>query len=404
MNLSNIAKHLLYLAKNEYGPGNSVTTTDEIFTAERLFEVLKSFKNSYFNELYTYDTLEFNDEYDEVTDEEESDDKIDDYSENEDSDIRNCFTLEEMENIIEWVDQHPNVGIASISHRFRKVKYMYYIARAIEKEAIHDDDLELYAIQKARELDWDTFKASKSFINDFKRENGISSRRYNKIITRTKSNRKICSLHDAQNWIENKRILISKYPFYQILNSDHCSFQQEYIPSRTLSFTGERTTEVAVKKKYNTTHSYTVQPVTSADGHLLDKFLLILQEKENTFGKNVQKKFIVPPNIVVKASKSGKSSDEKHHAFLNEVLRPLVGKKFLLFLDSWKTQADLTKFRAVFPNQDSQLLIFPEGSTGYIQPQDLSLFRSWRFIHEKIEHYVHINQINVNGPPLTIKE
>ncbi|CAF1362791.1 unnamed protein product [Rotaria sordida] len=395
MNLSNIAKHLLYLAKNEYGPGNSVTTTDEIFTAERLFEVLKSFKNSYFNELYTYDTLEFNDEYDEVTDEEESDDKIDDYSENEDSDIRNCFTLEEMENIIEWVDQHPNVGIASISHRFRKVKYMYYIARAIEKEAIHDDDLELYAIQKARELDWDTFKASKSFINDFKRENGISSRRYNKIITRTKSNRKICSLHDAQNWIENKRNLISKYPFYQILNSDHCSFQQEYIPSRTLSFTGERTTEVAVKKKYNTTHSYTVQPVTSADGHLLDKFLLILQEKENTFGKNVQKKFIVPPNIVVKASKSGKSSDEKHHAFLNEVLRPLVGKKFLLFLDSWKTQADLTKFRAVFPNQDSQLLIFPEGSTGYIQPQDLSLFRSWRFIHEKIEHYVHINQNQV---------
>ncbi|CAF1441129.1 unnamed protein product [Rotaria sordida] len=170
---------------------------------------------------------------------------------------------------------------------------------------------------------------------------------------------------DAQNWIE-----------------------------RTLSFTGERTTEVTVKKKYNTTHSYTVQPVTSADGHL-DKFFLILQEKENTFGKNVQTNLIVPSNVVVKASKSGKSSDEKHHAFLHEVLRPLVGKKFLLFLYSWKTQADLTKFRAVFPNQDSQLLIFPTGSTCYIQPQDLSLFRSWRFIHEKIEHYVHINQVKM---------
>ena len=35
------------------------------------------------------------------------------------------------------------------------------------------------------------------------------------------------------------------------------------------------------------------------------------------------------------------------------------------------------------------------GSTGYIQPQDLSLFRSWRFFHEKIEHYVHINQIEM---------
>ncbi|CAF1566209.1 unnamed protein product [Rotaria sordida] len=200
---------------------------------------------------------------------------------------------------------------------------------------------------------------------------------------------------DAQNWIESKRTLISKYSSYQILNSDHCSFQQEYIASRTFSFTGERTTEVTVKKKYNTTHSYTVQPVTSADGHLLDKFLLILQEKGNTFGKNVQKHLIVPPNIVVEASKSGKSSNEKQTAFLHEVLCPLVGKKVLLFLDSWKTQPDLTKFRAGFPNQDSQLLIFPEGSTGYIQPQDLSLFRSWRFIHEKIEHYVHINQVEM---------
>jgi hypothetical protein len=70
----------------------------------------------------------------------------------------------------------------------------------------------------------------------------------------------------------------------------------------------------------------------------------------------------------------------------------LVGEKFLLFLDPWKTQADLTKLRAVFPNQDNQLLIFPEGSTGYIQLQDLSLFRSWRFIHEKIENYIHINR------------
>ncbi|CAF0968587.1 unnamed protein product [Rotaria sordida] len=139
-------------------------------------------------------------------------------------------------------------------------------------------------------------------------------------------------------------------------------------------------------------HSYTVQPATSADSRLLDKFFLILQEKENEFGKRVQKDLVLPPNVVVRASKSEKSGAEKHHAFLNEVRRPLVGKKFLLFLDSWKTQADLTKFRVVFPNQDSQLLIFPEGSTGYIQPQDLSLFRSWRFIHEKIEHYIHINR------------
>ncbi len=46
----------------------------------------------------------------------------------------------------------------------------FYVKRTIEKEAIHDIDLELFAIQKARELDWDNFKASESFITRFKRE------------------------------------------------------------------------------------------------------------------------------------------------------------------------------------------------------------------------------------------
>ncbi|CAF3703768.1 unnamed protein product [Rotaria sp. Silwood1] len=222
MNLLNIAKHLFHLAQTEYGFKNFTTTTSEIFTAERLFEVLKSFKDSYFNELYTYDTLEFEDEYDETTDEEVSDDEID---ENDQFYLKNRFTLEEMENIIEWVDQHPNARFATISNRFRKIKHRncitrfreyiendgtrleklkqikefmfneFYFNKTIEKEAVHDADLERYAIQKARELNWDEFKASKSFINTFKRENRISSRRYNKIVTRTKSNRNICSLN-----------------------------------------------------------------------------------------------------------------------------------------------------------------------------------------------------------------
>ena len=104
---------------------------------------------------------------------------------------------------------------------------------------------------------------------------------------------------------------------------------------------------------------------------------------------------IIPANVIVQASKSGKSSIEKHRVFLNDVLRPLVRTKFLLFLDSWRTQTDLARFRTVFPNRHSQLLIFPEGSTGYIQPQDLSLFHSWRYFHKKIEHYTHLNRTEV---------
>lgn len=231
MNLINIAKHLLYLTEREFSDDDSKTSADEIAASQQLLEVLKSFKDSYFNELDVYETLDFDDEYDEISEEEESTvekdesiDDMDDFDENQQMHIYNQFTLEEMEDIIEWVDQHPNYKFATIKHRFRKVEFPnyisrfreyikengtrlekldkikqfmwaeFYIKRAIEKEAVHDTDLERFAIQKARELNWDNFQASQSFITTFKKEKKISSRRYNKLITRVSSTRNACSL------------------------------------------------------------------------------------------------------------------------------------------------------------------------------------------------------------------
>ena len=48
-----------------------------------------------------------------------------------------------------------------------------------------------------------------------------------------------------------------------------------------------------------------MQPVTSADGQLLDRFLPKRQEKDDQFGKIVQQNLFIPPNVVVQASKSG---------------------------------------------------------------------------------------------------
>ncbi|CAF3759484.1 unnamed protein product [Rotaria sp. Silwood1] len=201
MNLINIAKHLLCLTQLEFSSEDSPASADEIFASQQLFEILKTFKDGYFHELYTYQSLDFHDEYNETTDEEDStdekesthDENIGDYDENELLEIQTNFTLEEMKKIVELVDEHPNYKFASIKNRSRK-------------------------------------------------------------------------------------------------------------------------------------------------------------EKKNEVGKREEKDLIVPPNDVVQASKSGKSSDEKHRVFLNEVLRRLVGRKFLLFLDCWTTQADLKKFREVFPH------------------------------------------------------
>ncbi|CAF4273493.1 unnamed protein product, partial [Rotaria sordida] len=106
---------------------NSTTSEDEVLALQQLFEILKTFKDSYFNELHTYESLDFHEEYNEMTDEgdsadeeesideEESTDEeqnIDDYEESQYLNIQNNFTLEEMEDIVEWVDQHSNYKIA----------------------------------------------------------------------------------------------------------------------------------------------------------------------------------------------------------------------------------------------------------------------------------------------------
>lgn len=54
-----MTKHLLHLARTEY--------RSETSAAKQLFEVLKSFKDSYFGKLYACDILEFLDAYDEIT-------------------------------------------------------------------------------------------------------------------------------------------------------------------------------------------------------------------------------------------------------------------------------------------------------------------------------------------------
>ena len=64
-----------------------------------MVKILKTFKHSYFNELHSYQILDFHDEYDVMTNEEESTDEeedIDDYDENQSSEFQNNFTLEEM--------------------------------------------------------------------------------------------------------------------------------------------------------------------------------------------------------------------------------------------------------------------------------------------------------------------
>jgi hypothetical protein len=78
--------------------------------------------------------------------------------------------------------------------------------------------------------------------------------------------------------------------------------------SRTLSHTGEQTTEASVSSRHATTHSYTIQPTISLDEKLLSPLFICFQEQDGKFGPQVEKNLFQCPNVVVHCSTSGKMS------------------------------------------------------------------------------------------------
>jgi hypothetical protein len=108
-----------------------------------------------------YQTLEFNNEYNGATD---------DYDENQlFYIINNHFTLEEMKNILEWVDHPPNYKFSTIKYRFRKYveknakrsekldeikRFLwdeFYVRWTIEKEAVHDANIKTFSNWKSKQ-------------------------------------------------------------------------------------------------------------------------------------------------------------------------------------------------------------------------------------------------------------
>ena len=82
----------------EFGFEDTIPTVDEVPASQQLSIILKTFEDIGFSELRTYQTLDFHDEYDWMTDKDESNDEqdnIDNYQENQVLEIRNSFTLEE---------------------------------------------------------------------------------------------------------------------------------------------------------------------------------------------------------------------------------------------------------------------------------------------------------------------
>lgn len=174
----------------------------------------------------------------------------------------------------------------------------------------HDLDIKRWALQGKRELGYDDFpfKASSTWTKNFKKAHRIVSRKVNKFITKKTLEGKEQLEITATEFVKKITDLIPSYGLENIYNSDESGFQLEMHSGRTLATAGTKKVECVVKSLSSTTHSYTIQPVISADGKLLPKVFIILKEQSGGFGPIVERNLFRPNNIYITASTSGKST------------------------------------------------------------------------------------------------
>jgi len=115
-----------------------------------------------------------------------------------------------------------------------------------------------------------------------------------------------------------------------VYNSDQSGFNLETHAGRTLTSKDCLKVECLAQSLNSLTHSYTIQPLISADDILKSPLLIVLQEAGGYFGPMVQKSIYKADNILVFASKSRKLTSDLAIKWFEGVFLP-AGEKSVVF-------------------------------------------------------------------------
>ena len=177
-----------------------------------------------------------------------------------------------------------------------------------QKLIIHDEDLRRWALEKSRKIGLTNFSAKHSWIHNFKVSYRIVSRKINKMILYREFSEKDNLIESKNKFVDEVKEKSSSYDNSAIFNTDQSGFNLEMYSGRTLATKGVKNVEAVVQHVNALTHSYTIQPVISADGDLLSPMMLVLKEQTGKLGPIVSKNVFRPKNIFIEASTSAKFS------------------------------------------------------------------------------------------------
>jgi len=422
VNPANILNMLIILFQISNIPETPVNNK-EIELRDVIKDIIHSSMNDMSSDIYTDTTLEFEnywksnlldadfvDDYEiEILEEDEDDDQAED----------SCTSISEEREIVNDDYKRRAVGfwksakrerysLSTVKHSFRKVKSlrqlyrwehyiqkggthrekMLYISEYVlqnfkeadeEKKIIHDMDLRRWALEAKAQIDLSSFKASATWIFNFKRKYRIVSRKITKFVSRSAQRDKEQLQIACQEFIATVKSNINLFELENIYNADESGFNLELHSGRTLTTQGVKTVESIAQSLSATTHSYTIMPIISASGQLKSPLYLVLKEASGNFGPRVEESLFRPANVYIAASKSGKLTTQHFQSWFTNVFVPVTGSFSVLLLDSWSGHcpASLQEF---IPKKDKdiRILTIPKKTTGMIQPLDVYGFRLWK--------------------------
>jgi hypothetical protein len=431
INPINIINEFVIYANQKYPNYTSEVTDIEKSISIQLLRYLdKTISGNYETEEY----LDYSD-YDSDSDFEDhqnkkrkcSDDTDSDYEipENIDFIKESKYNFEQMKEIAKYsqLENGKLRSFNSIKNRYRKlnnIREVYRIIDYVEKGGTYkqkvkevekyvfekfdnnrkkhlricDLNLKKWALKKSHELNFN-FKASDSWVLNFKKRYRIKSRKVTKYITKRNELTQLDKKLKAENFVKSINQIIYDYDSSHVLNTDQSGFNYEIYKDRTLTYIGEKDTYGTVNSMYATTHSYSIQPLISLEGRLVGKLLLCLKEINGEFGPNVERDLFKADNVFVVCSTSGKLTKNLVKEFAKNIIKPNINQDFLLLVDSWPGHNKINIYNDVFPNINCNLQIIPPGTTEEIQPADRVLFFQWKYFVKMMYSHIDLEDLNI---------
>jgi hypothetical protein len=167
-------------------------------------------------------------------------------------------------------------------------------------------------------------------------------------------------------------------------NTDQTGINLEMHTGRTLNLQGEKTVEGLIQRANAMTHSYTVQPVISSDGHLQSPMLMCLFEPAGE-PKKFASELEEFTNLCVVSTKSGLLTAALEKRWMKEVFLPKADNCSLLLVDSWSGYKQSIEDQEV--KDKLYIKVIPPKTTGQLQPLDVFFNRQFKsFIRQLSDH------------------